>query len=146
MKITLNEVVCLRTALVGIKLTNKTLSGKSLYWLRRNLDLTEKQETIWDDARKAALDKYAKKDETGKFVSSPDGNIEFLSEDDKKKYVDELNELGESAEDIPLHLLGEANLTFDFANHPNIGPVKLNPFMLEEGNKYIVNKLISDVS
>lgn len=60
------------------------------------------QNQIVSRARKAIADKYCEKKEDGRPQTDPAGNLVFQSDEIKKKFIDEINEIHEEEIDILL--------------------------------------------
>mgnify|MGYP000880616255 CR=1 FL=1 len=85
------------------QISQKQLPVKVSYTLSRNISHINSAISLYDKERKKLLDKYAKKDEKGKFVLRSDGrSVEFTSITAAKAFQKDLNTLLDIKADIDI--------------------------------------------
>lgn len=82
--ITLREIV--DSSDIMKKLSQKSLKGKTAYYVARLLREVDKELTLFNETRSNLIKKYGEKDEKGELKIDENGNCKFIPENIEKFY------------------------------------------------------------
>lgn len=88
--ITLRELV--DSSEIMKKLAQKSLKGKTAYYIARLLREIDKELTLFNETRGNLIKKYGEKDENGELKIDENGNCKFLPEE-MDKFYSEMNDI-----------------------------------------------------